>query len=56
MGRKRINEAYTMARYSAAMLDDMRELLDEKEKLSQFIRKAIAAEIKRRWRARAKKK
>ena len=50
MGRKRINEEQTVARFPAGWLDRINAVLKDGERLADFIRAAIAAELKRRER------
>lgn len=50
MGRKKINDEQTPARFPVGTLARMDALLDEKEKRSDFIREAVDREIRRRER------
>lgn len=50
MGRKRINDEQTPARFPAGTLDRIDAVLDEGEKRSDLIRKAVERELKRRER------
>lgn len=51
MGRKRINDEQTPARFPAGTLERIDAVLDEGEKRSDLIRQAVEREIKRRERA-----
>lgn len=48
VGRKRINDEQTPARFPEGTLARIDALLDEKEKRSDFIREAVEREISRR--------
>jgi len=48
MGRKKINDEQTPARFPAGTLDRIDAVLDEKEKRSDLIREAVERELKRR--------
>lgn len=48
MGRKQINHEQTPARFPAGTLARIDEALDEGEKRSDLIRKAVERELKRR--------
>jgi hypothetical protein len=48
MGRKRINEEQTPARFPAGTLDRIDAVLDDGEKRSDLIRNAVERELKRR--------
>lgn len=48
VGRPKINEEQTPARFPAGTLARIDALLDEKEKRSDFIRKAVERELERR--------
>jgi hypothetical protein len=48
VGRKRINDEATPARFPKGTLARLDALLDEKEKRSDFIREAVEREIRRR--------
>lgn len=50
VGRKRINEEQTPARFGAGTLARIDDLLEAKEKRADFIRDAVEREIKRRER------
>ena len=50
MGRKKINDEQTPARFPVGTLAHIDALLDEKEKRSDFIREAVDREIRRRER------
>ncbi len=50
MGRKKINEEQTPARFPAGTLARIDAILDEKEKRSDLIREAVERELKRRQR------
>lgn len=52
VGRKRINEEQTPARFGAGTIARIDKALKGKEKRSDFIREAVEREIKRRERAR----
>lgn len=52
MGRKRINDEQTPARFPAGTLDRIDAALDEGENRSDLIREAVERELKRRERAR----
>lgn len=51
MGRKKINDEQTPARFPAGTLERMDALLDDGEKRSDLIRQAVERELKRRERA-----
>jgi len=51
MGRKKINDEQTPARFPSGTLDRIDDALDEGEKRSDLIRKAVERELKRRERA-----
>lgn len=53
VGRKRINDEQTPARFPAGTLARIDAALDEKEKRSDFIREAVERELKRRARLSA---
>jgi hypothetical protein len=48
MGRKRINDEETLARFPGGTLKRVDAVLREDEKRAEFIREAIEREIKRR--------
>lgn len=50
MGRKQINQEQTPARFPAGTLDRIDAVLEDGENRSDFIRKAIERELKRRER------
>ena len=50
MGRKRVNAEQAPARFPAGTLEQIGALLVDKERQADFIRKAVAREIKRRER------
>lgn len=50
MGRKRINDEQTPARFPAGTLTRIDSVLDEGEKRSDLIREAVERELKRRER------
>ncbi len=50
MGRPRINEEQTPARFPAGTLNRIDAVLDEKEKRADLIREAVERELKRRER------
>lgn len=52
MGRKKINEEQTPARFVAGTLARIDAVLDEKEKRSDLIREAVERELARRERRR----
>lgn len=52
MGRKRINDEQTPARFPAGTLDRIGSVLEEGEKRSDLIREAVERELKRRERSR----
>ena len=52
MGRKRINDEQTPARFPAGTLARVDEALDEGEKRSDLIREAVERELKRREKSR----
>lgn len=52
MGRKRINDEQTPARFPAGTLDRIDSALEEGEKRSDLIREAVERELKRRERQR----
>ena len=52
MGRKRINDEQTPARFPAGTLDRIDSVLDEGEKRSDLIRESVEREIKRREKSR----
>lgn len=54
MGRSRINDEQTPARFPLGTLARIEALLQPKEKRSDFIREAVEREIKRRDRAKPK--
>ena len=56
MGRKRINQERITARFPADTLERIERLLQDKETEAQFVRDAVAAEIKRRWRVKNKER
>lgn len=51
VGRKRINEEQTPARFPAGTLARIDAVLQEKEKRADLIRQAVEAELKRREKA-----
>lgn len=51
VGRTKINDEQTPARFPAGTLDRIDDLLADKEKRSDFIREAVEREIKRRSRS-----
>lgn len=51
MGRKKINDEQTPARFPAGTLERIDAVLGEGEKRSDLIRQAVEREIKRRERA-----
>lgn len=53
MGRRRINEEQTPARFPAGTLDRMDEVLADGEKRADLIREAVERELKRRERRAA---
>ena len=55
VGRKRINDEATPARFPAGTLARLDAVLNEKEKRSDFIREAVEREIKRREAAEKRK-
>lgn len=56
VGRKRINDEQTPARFPKGTLDRVDALLNDKEKRADFIRDAVEREIKRREAAAQKRK
>lgn len=52
MGRKRINDEQTPARFPAGTLDRIDAALEDGEKRSDLIREAVDRELKRRERQR----
>lgn len=52
MGRHRINDEQTMARFPAGTLERIDAVLGEGEKQADFIRESIEKELKRRERVR----
>jgi len=52
MGRKKINDEQTPARFPAGTLARIEAVLDEQEKRSDLIREAVERELKRRERSR----
>jgi len=48
VGRPRINNEMTMARFRAGTLDRIKAVLRDREKQSDFIRDAVEREIERR--------
>lgn len=52
MGRKRINDEQTPARFPAGTLDRIDAVLEEGEKRSDLIRKAVERELKLREKSR----
>lgn len=50
MGRKRINDEATMARFPGGTLERIEKTLGNKEKTADFIREAIARELAKRER------
>lgn len=52
VGRKRINEEQTPARFGAGTLARIDDVIKDKEKRSDFIREAVERELKRRERSR----
>lgn len=52
MGRKKINDEQTPARFPAGTLARIDSVLDEKEKRSDLIREAVERELKRREKLR----
>ena len=50
MGRKRINDEQTPARFPAGTLERIDTVLEENEKRSDLIREAVEREVKRRER------
>lgn len=53
MGRKKVNDEQTPARFPAGTLARMDDLLDDGEKRSDLIREAVERELRRRERKRA---
>lgn len=53
VGRKRINEEQTPARFPAGTLARMDAVLEDREKRADLIREAVERELKRRERAKA---
>jgi metal-responsive CopG/Arc/MetJ family transcriptional regulator len=51
MGRKQINHEQTPARFPEGTMDRIDSVLEEGEKRSDLIRKAVERELKRRERA-----
>lgn len=53
MGRKRINEEQTPARFPAGTLERIDAALDDGEKRADLIRQAVERELKRRAKAKS---